>query len=255
MSGIHPGEFYALTIDEVRSVYRTAVAAAAGRRVVTAGIGRALSDACLLADAAAAAGADLVMLHQTPDPFQSPAGAIAYTHRIADASALPMVLYLRNDPYVGEAFGDLIAHPKVIGVKYASPDIARLCDRIGIAARHEVLMICGLAETRAAPFHAAGATGFTSGLVNVLPALSLAVRDALRASDYATAREKVRGIAPFEAMRAMQGNGCNVTVVKEAMRLLGTEVGAVRPPGTTALAAEEVQALARLLRGWNLAVQ
>ncbi len=124
----------------------------------------------------------------------------------------------------------------------ASPDIARLTDRIEVAAEHGVLMICGLAETWAPPFQAAGANGFTSGLVNVLPSLSLAVRDALHAEDFATARAKVRSIAPFEAMRAMQGNGCNVTVVKESLRLLGIEVGDVRPPGTVALSADEVGA-------------
>ena len=102
---------------------------------------------------------------------------------------------------------------------------------------------------------AAGATGFTSGLVNLLPALSIAVRDALRAGDYAAAREQVRRIAPFEAMRAMQGNGCNVTVVKEAMRLTGTDVGPVRPPGTPALGKDDLESLRRLLRGWNLEVR
>ena len=255
VTGGNTGEFYALTLDEIGAIYRTAAAATGRRRVVTAGIGRSFADACRLADAAAEAGADMVMLHQAPDPFQSPGGVIAYTHRIADASALPVVLYLRNDPFSRQAFGDLIAHPKVIGVKYASPDIARLTDRIEVAAEHGVLMICGLAETWAPPFQAAGANEFTSGLVNVLPSLSLAVRDALHAEDFATARAKVRSIAPFEAMRAMQENGCNVTVVKESLRLLGIEVGDVRPPGTVALSADEVRALARILRGWDLPVK
>lgn len=255
VTGGNTGEFYALTLEEIRAVCRTAVTATAGRRVVTAGIGRSATDACALAEAAAGAGADLVMLHQAPDPFQSPGGAIAYTHRIADASPLPLVLYLRNDPYSREQFEALLSHPRIIGIKYASPDIARLMDRIEVARRQAVLVVCGLAETWAAPFSAAGATGFTSGLVNLLPALSIAVRDALRKGDYAAAREHVRRIAPFEAMRAMQGNGCNVTVVKEAMRLVGTDVGPVRPPGTPRLRPEEVTALAGLLRSWNLEVR
>ena len=255
VTGGNTGEFYALTLDEIRAVCRTAVTANAGRRVITAGIGRSLADACGLATSAAEAGADLIMLHQAPDPFQSPAGAIAYTHRIADASSLPLVLYLRNDPYSREQFDELLSHPRIIGIKYASPDIARLTDRIEVARRHDVLVVCGLAETWAAPFSAAGATGFTSGLVNLLPALSITVRDALRAGDYAAAREQVRRIAPFEAMRAMQGNGCNVTVVKEAMRLTGTDVGPVRPPGTPTLGKDDLEALRRLLRGWNLEVR
>lgn len=246
------GEFYTLTMDEIASVYRTAVKANAGRRMVTAGIGRSQRDACALAEAAAAAGVDAVMLHQTPDPFQSPGGTLAYVHAIADATALPLVLYVRNDAFSSAEFADLIAHPRVVAMKYASPDIARLYDRIVAAAAADVMMICGLAETWAPPFYAAGATGFTSGLVNVLPALSIEVRDALRAGDFATARDKVASIAPFEAMRAMQGNGCNVTVVKEAMRMLGVEAGNVRPPGTVALQPAERQRLRNILIDWKL---
>ena len=255
VTGGNTGEFYALTLDEVRAACRTAVTANAGRRAVTAGIGRSLADACGLAEAAAHAGADMVMLHQAPDPFQSPAGAIDYTHRVAEASPLPLVLYLRNDFYSREQFEALLSHPRIIGIKYATPDIARLMDRIEVARRQAVLVVCGLAETWAAPFSAAGATGFTSGLVNLLPALSIAVRDALRKGDYAAAREHVRRIAPYEAMRAMQGNGCNVTVVKEAMRLTGSDVGRVRPPGTPALQPGEVEALAMLLRDWGLEIR
>ena len=246
------GEFYTLTLEEIGGVYRTAVEANAGRSVVTAGIGRSQRDACALADAAAKAGADLAMLHQVPDPFQSPGGTVAYVHAIAEASALPLVLYVRNDNFSVSEFADLVAHPKVVAMKYASPDIARLCERIAPAAAADVLMICGLAETWAPPFYAAGASGFTSGLVNVLPALSLAVRDALRAGDFALAREKVAAIAPFEAMRAMQGNGCNVTVVKEAMRMLGLEAGSVRPPGTPMLQAAERPRLRKILLDWKL---
>jgi 4-hydroxy-tetrahydrodipicolinate synthase len=44
-------------------------------------------------------------------------------------------------------------------------------------------------------------------------------------------RELVATIAKFEAMRTHFGNGANVTVVKEALNLLGFPVGRVRRPG------------------------
>ena len=50
-------------------------------------------------------------------------------------------------------------------------------------------------------------------------------------------------------MRAREANGTNVTVVKEAMRLMGLPVGRVRPPGTPALSPAEVDELSKFLRG------
>ena len=44
-------------------------------------------------------------------------------------------------------------------------------------------------------------------------------------------------------MRTAHGNGANVTVVKEAMALLGMRVGPVRAPGLTELALPEREAL------------
>ena len=111
--------------------------------------------------------------------------------------------------------------------------------------------MCGLAEGWAAPFHALGARGFTSGLVNVAPERSLAILAALDSGEYAEARRLVAEIAPFEAMRAKYNNGSNVTVVKEAMALAGVPVGPVRAPGLVALEPADRARLAEVVRGWN----
>jgi 4-hydroxy-tetrahydrodipicolinate synthase len=102
------------------------------------------------------------------------------------------------------------------------------------------------------PFYALGGKGFTSGLVNVAPELSLAVWNALESGDFAAARKVVDSIAPFEVMRTKFRNGANVTVVKEALRLRGKPVGAVRLPGLPELDSADRAELARMLEGWNL---
>jgi 4-hydroxy-tetrahydrodipicolinate synthase len=114
------------------------------------------------------------------------------------------------------------------------------------------IWVCGLAEGWAAPFYAMGARGFTSGLVNVAPELSLAVLRALDAGDFAAAAALVDKLAPFEAMRTKHNNGANVTVVKEAMTLMGDAVGPVRLPGLTHLEAADRQALRGILQTWGL---
>ncbi len=59
-------------------------------------------------------------------------------------------------------------------------------------------------------------------------------------------------IARFETMRTKFGNGANVTVVKEALSLIGFPVGPVRLPGLPALDDEDRAVLADVLRSWGL---
>jgi 4-hydroxy-tetrahydrodipicolinate synthase len=245
------GEFYALEMQEVLAIYPRVVQANAGRSLVTAGVGRSVKEAIALAKAAERAGADMLMIHQPPDPFASPRGMVQYVHAVADATALPVILYVRRDIFAEDEFAAMLDHANVIGMKYAVPEVPRLAERIRQCAPLQKIAVCGLAEPWAPAFHSAGAEGFTSGLVNVLPALSISVRDALRRGDYASARQSCERIADFEALRAMQGNGWNVTVVKQAMRRMGYAVGPARAPATPELPAAFAQRLDGILAGWG----
>lgn len=247
------GEFYALELQEALAVTAEVVQANGGRSTVTAGVGRSLKDAITLARAAEKEGADAIMIHQPPDPFASPEGMVDYNHAVAGATKLPVILYIRRDVFSEEEFARLLDHPNIIGMKYAFPDAPKLAERIRACRPLGKIAVCGLAEPWAAPFQAVGAQGFTSGLVNVLPGLSIQVRDALAAGDYETARRACERIAPFEAMRAMQGNGWNVTVVKQAMRRMGHAVGPARAPASASLPAAWAAKLDALLKDWGAA--
>jgi 4-hydroxy-tetrahydrodipicolinate synthase len=128
----------------------------------------------------------------------------------------------------------------------------KLAERIRLCRPLGKIAVCGLAEPWAPAFQAAGAQGFTSGLVNVFPALSIAVRDALARNDYDSARQQCERIAGFEGLRAMQGSGWNVTVVKQAMRRMGVEVGPARAPATAELPPEFASRLDDILKSWKL---
>ncbi len=253
VTGGNTGEFYALDPSEIAEVQRIAIATNAGRRCITAGVGRSQREAIRMAETAARAGADAIMIHQVPDPFAAPSGVIAYVHAVAGAVGLPTVLYLRNDNFSDGEIADLVGHPAIVAVKYANADPLRLAARMRRGTGRDLLWLCGLAEQWAVPFAAVGARGFTSGLVNLFPARCLAIRDALAAGDFAAARALAGDVAGFEAMRARQANGMNVTVVKAAMRMAGQDVGPVRPPATPALSKTEADELAAMLRGWGLA--
>jgi 4-hydroxy-tetrahydrodipicolinate synthase len=204
-----------------------------------------------LASRAKADGAGAIMVHQPPDPFVAPRGVVEYVKRVADAAGLPVVLYLRNDGIGLPAIEQLCRIPGVAGVKWATPNVmtlAKAIHRVG----PDINFVCGLAEPWAPPMTAVGAKGFTSGLINLLPERSVAIRDALARGDYATANSTIAGIETFEALRAEEQNGTNVSVVKAALTLSGVDVGAARPPAAWPLTPESAATLEGLLKEWGL---
>ena len=246
------GEFYALTPDEIRIVHEAAVAGVDGRAPVTAAIGRSQREAVAMAKAAKAIGASAVMSHQPVDPFAAPQAQIGYFRALADESPLPLIAYVRAEGFGLEDMVTLAAHPNIAGIKFATTDIMLLSRAIAANDKDGALFVCGLAESWAPAFTAAGARGFTSGLVNVAPQLSLRVHSALESGDFAAAREIVALIEPFERMRTKYRNGANVTVVKEAVSMRGLAVGPVRLPGLPQLQPEDRASLAQLLETWRL---
>jgi len=247
-------EFYALDESEAIQHVRESVAITSGRALVTAGVGRALPMAYRYLDAAEKAGAGCILLHQPLEPFASPAGTVAYVHEIARRTELPVMLYMRNDFFSAGEIADLIGPANILGVKYAFPDVLRFAERVRATRSMDKKWVCGLAEVYAGAFYAVGGRGFTSGLINVVPALSVAIRDALNGGDYAEAARIVDRIAPFEVLRAKNFSGNNVTVVKEAANLLGIPVGTVRLPGTPTLTAEDRASLKAILASWSPAI-
>jgi 4-hydroxy-tetrahydrodipicolinate synthase len=252
VSAGNTGEFYALTPDEVRLVHDAAAEANAGRSKMTAAVGRSLKEALELGRRAKGAGFDALMAHQPLDPFAAPQAQAAYFRAIADAVDLPVVAYVRSDATSLKELMSIADHPNVTGVKFATPNLMLLAEAVRASGSGTALWVGGLAEGWAAPFHAVGARGFTSGLVNVDPGRSLAIHTALEAGDLDRVRDLVATIARFETMRTRYGNGANVTVVKEAMALLGFPMGPVRLPGLPALDAGDRDILAGILRDWNL---
>jgi 4-hydroxy-tetrahydrodipicolinate synthase len=137
-------------------------------------------------------------------------------------------------------------------VKFATPNVMLLAECVRATRGTAANWICGLAEGWAIPFYALGTRGFTSGLINVDPARSLAIWKHLETGDFAAARDLVATIAPFEALRAGHANGANVTVVKTALEILGWRMGAVRQPGLPTLERGDRDALRGILDGWGL---
>ncbi|MFF0837138.1 MULTISPECIES: dihydrodipicolinate synthase family protein [unclassified Streptomyces] len=247
------GEFYALTPEERRLVTELTVDEADDRAVVLVGIGHDLSTAIDSARHARDAGAAMVMVHQPVHPYVSAAGWVDYHRAIAESvPELGVVPYIRNERLPGARLAELADQcPNVMGVKYAVPDAARFAAFARDAGLDRFVWVAGLAEPYAPSYFSAGATGFTSGLVNVAPAVSREMIEALRSGDFPAAMKVWERIRRFEELRAAHGNANNVTVVKEALAALGLCRRDVRPPSKP-LPADERAEVAAITAGWSI---
>uniref|UniRef100_UPI0031D2ABED dihydrodipicolinate synthase family protein n=1 Tax=Saccharothrix mutabilis TaxID=33921 RepID=UPI0031D2ABED len=254
LAGVHAvtvngntSEFYTLTQEECR----LAVDVVAGVRQMTlCGVGHDLDTAVGLAKHAAAQGLDGVMVHQPAHPYLSLDGWVEYHRVIADAvPSLAVVPYVR-DPRVGGAqIGALAgACDNVVGVKYAVADPVRFALTARDAGIDRLVWVAGLAELSAPGYYAYGARGFTSGLANVAPELSLTLAAALGAGE--DTAEIWGAVRRFEELRTVDGGANNVAVVKEALAQLGVCRRDVRPPGHV-LGEVDRAAVREVLASWG----
>ena len=243
------GEFYALSVEEAQAVTRFVVERVDGRTAVLAGIGYDLGTAREMALAAQKAGADAVMVHQPVHPYLMTEGLIRYYTGIARSVEIGVVLYVRHEAIDREVLSRVADIENVLAIKYAINDLPRFADLVQ-CVEASVVWVCGTAEMWAPFFFAAGAEGFTSGLVNIAPELSLTMLDGLRRGDSEAVRTVWRHVAPIEKLRAKNHNGNNVSVIKEGMNLAGLPAGLVREP-LGELDEADRQELIQILRSWG----
>lgn len=224
------GEFYAVDEPEYADLVRETVDAVGGRVPVLAGVGHATAIATRLARIAAAAGADGLMVNPlyfvTPDAD----GMVRHYGEIGAASGLGLIVFSTDGAVYDEADLERLAEVEAaVAVKDEAGDqalFARCVDRLG----DRYVWINGMAELPAVDYARIGAVAMTSGLVNLDPDVALDVWAAALAGDAdrhaALVRER---IAPIAALRTARP-GYHITVIKEAMHLLGRCGPAVRLP-------------------------
>ena len=224
------GEFFSLTLDEYRAAIQTAVVAARGRLPVVAGIGHSTRTACELARYAESVGADGLMINPLYFIEPSDDGTAGHYQALAGATRLGMIVYSTKGAVATPQLLDRLAQTEtVVALKDEVGDIRMFLETVERLG-DRMAWINGMAEMLAGPYFAAGAQAFTSGLVNFAPAISLAVWDAGISGRWgelhALIADKVRPLAALRERR----KGYAITVVKEAMNLLGLPGGAVRLP-------------------------
>lgn len=243
------GEFSSLTADEVVILAERTVAAVGSRAAVVVGAGGDIRTAVALAQSAERAGAAGIMIHEPMHPFVSDVGLFAYYTTICRSVDLGVALYKRS-PRVSDAVLLRAARelPNVVAIKYAHNDVAAFLSLAG-AVPSGVTCACGSAERWALPFSAASRVGYTSGIANFAPELTLRFWRSL-AEDPEMARRLWRELAPLEEIRAANNAAHNVPVIKHAMEISGLAAGPVRPP-LSPLDSATAANVSTIVRRWN----
>ncbi|MEV0981074.1 5-dehydro-4-deoxyglucarate dehydratase [Streptomyces sp. NPDC049915] len=246
------GEFHALTPQEFAACVRTAVEAADGRVPVLAGTGYGTALAAHFARLAEDAGADGLLAMPPYLVVAGQEGLLRHYREIAAASALPVIVYQRdNAVFTPDTVVELARTQGVIGLKDGLGDLD-LMQRTVSAVRSEVpgafLYFNGLptAELTQSAYRAVGVPLYSSAVFCFAPEIALAFYRALQDGDQATADRLVDGFyRPFVELRS-RGRGYAVSLVKAGVRLRGLDVGEVRPP-LHEPAEDHVKQLARLI--------
>lgn len=230
------GEFFALTPQEIVDIVRVTVEAVAGRKPVIAATGFGPRLGADLARAAQDAGAAGIMAMPPYYGKPDPDGLVAYYAAIGRATDLGLIPYARDAAAFTPALVDrLVAEvPSVVAFKDGRGDV-RLFQQIRehVTERRgadRLVWLAGAGDDLVGPYFAAGAEGFTSSLACFWPAAAAELFRLARAGDHAgLADYHARVVRPIYALRQRRP-GFEVSVMKEAMGLLGYPAGPSRPP-------------------------
>jgi 4-hydroxy-tetrahydrodipicolinate synthase len=224
------GEAPTTHAPEKADLVRAVVEAVGDRAAVLAGAGsNDTLHAARMAEQAAEAGADglLVVAPYYSRPSQE--GLARHVETVADAGGLPVMLYDvpgRTGVRIAAATYERLArHPRVVATKDATGDVAAAA---GLAARTGLAWYSG-DDALLLPFLAHGGAGVVSVAAHAVPDAFAQAVAAWDAGDHARALEIFRTTLP--AIAALNGAGFQAVMAKAAAEALGVVPGrAVRLP-------------------------
>lgn len=249
------GELYSMTPDEIVEVVRVTVKATAGKMPVVAGTGYNAAIGSEIARKVEKAGADC-LLALPPYYINAPEdGLFGYYEAIGKASGLPLFVYSRD--------WAVFSPRQVARLAERVPTLAGWKDGQGVARKYQRIMnevgdrlawFGGLGDDCVPEYFAIGVQAYTSSISNVAPKISLALAEAGLAHDFPRLNALMaKYVHPLYALRERM-KGYEVSVMKEAMEMLGIPAGPVRPP-LTACRAQDIEDLRQLVAVYRASLE
>ncbi len=248
------GEFWALTPEEKRRIFRRTVTCTAGRVPVYLGTcANSTREAVMLSAWAAEAGADCISV-LTPN-FITPTDEELFAHYAAIAKAvdIPILLYGNPDRTGVKLSVSLTARlaeqfPNICGVKDSSGDLTLTTEYIRKCPKtfrtimgRDTLIFAGLVH---------GTAGAIAASANIAPEIGVAIYENFRKGDLGKAREWQDRLAP---LRLAFNLGSFPVVLKEGAEMVGLPAGPARAP-IGPLSPEKRKQLRDILVGMGLEV-
>ncbi|MFC6836385.1 4-hydroxy-tetrahydrodipicolinate synthase [Halomarina ordinaria] len=224
------GESATMTHDEHIEVIETVSAAVTEIPVIAGAGSNATHEALALAERAADAGADGLLLISPYYNKPEPAGMEHHFRTVADAVDLPQIIY--NVPgrtgrnIAVETAVSLASHENVVGYKAASGDLNRVTQVIE-GTREESFSVLSGDDALTVPMLAIGAKGCISVTANVEPERVCAMVGAALDGDFERARALHHELGPLN--RALFAE-TNPIPVKAAMGIRDYMPERMRPP-------------------------
>ena len=226
------GENATIEPEDQKKVIAYTVEKVAKRIPVIAGTGTNNTEHVLAnTKAACEVGADAVLVVTPYYNKATQSGLITHFTKVADASTVPVILY--NVPgrtgcnLLPKTVAKLAEHPRIAAIKEATGNMAQmveimaLCgDKIDVYSGEDALTV---------PMMAMGAKGTISVLSNVVPAQCVAMTDAAKAGNFATAADWQCKLLPLTNALFSQ---VNPIPVKAAVSAMGYGAEVLRLPLT-----------------------
>lgn len=224
------GEKSTLKHKEHVKVIQTIIETVAGRIPVVAGTGSNDTQYTVeLSNEAEALGADALLMVTPYYNKTSQQGLIAHYNYVADRVNTPIILY--NVPsrtgmnILPETYYELCKHPNIVATKEANGDISALAKTIRLCK--DALTVYSGNDDQTIPMYALGAKGVISVASNLIPREMAMLCEHLSRGDFP-------GAVSWQEWYLDVMNGLFMDVnpipVKEAMNMLGMDVGTCRMP-------------------------
>jgi 4-hydroxy-2-oxoglutarate aldolase len=226
------GEFPLLDRTEKLRLIASAVDTIGGRRIVMAGTGaESTRETIAMTREAAGLGIDyaLVITPHYYKPRYDQAAYIAHYQAVADASPVPIIIYVMAaytgvDP-AASLVRELSRHPNIVGIKDSGGNAPKVGEMIA-SAESGFGVLAGSASFLY-PALCLGATGGILALANVAPAACKEIECKFHAGDHAAARDlQLKLLAPNAAVTSRFG----IPGLKVALEAVGLTGGLPRSP-------------------------
>jgi len=224
------GEGGSLTREERRAVIETTVGVAGGRLPVCAGISAPTAEqAATYARDGQSAGADTAMILPPLFYHADRRELVEFFSAVARATDLPLMIYNSPESTGVDLSPELLAElarevTSVTALKETSGDARRIAALVNLCPNIDV-MVGG--DDWALEGICAGASGWVSGVADVLPAQCVRLWELCNAGDLAPARECYAELLPLARLDMTPKL---VQYFKAALDELGIDGGPCRPP-------------------------